>query len=467
MHDRFEKEVQQKMEGLNLTPSAPVWEKIELEIKPEKKRRRIFFWLFAGILLTGIGFFSQTLWKGDKAKGNADKTVAVAPSEAKINVPAEKQTIGDNKKSVTVKTEKNKQTQNSKPSLAHLSLKQTSIADYPISAQEQIKNSAQARKTGQPKKQLTVFEKEQNSVITNHTKIAATANNQPSINTTTVADTTAQISSSTLSISTTKTEQPADTISQTVEQKTTPQTATDSNVKKKIAVTKGWKKQIMFGAGSNSQATLSSKALAYNDANFQAGVGTAAPIVTRPSPINDGFAFQVGFSLSKKIGKNFEWSVGLQYVYYSTKQKVGSSYNIDTVLRDANKSIEVNRFYTNQGTEQYTNQFHAIELPVSFRYQPGVSIPVSVTVGAAYGRLISTNALSYYRASNVYYQNKEAFEKNMLPVSVALQVELFKKKKAQLLIGPALQYNLLKLRRDDADGAPHLFFAGLKSSINF
>ena len=58
MQDRFEKEVQHKMEELKLTPSAPVWEKIELEIRPEKKRRRAILWfLLAGLFLSGSAWW--------------------------------------------------------------------------------------------------------------------------------------------------------------------------------------------------------------------------------------------------------------------------------------------------------------------------------------------------------------------------------------------------------------------------
>ena len=63
MHDSFERKVQEKMEELNLVPSAPVWEKIELEIKPERKRRGVILWMFCGLLLIGGGLLSYELFK--------------------------------------------------------------------------------------------------------------------------------------------------------------------------------------------------------------------------------------------------------------------------------------------------------------------------------------------------------------------------------------------------------------------
>ncbi|HEY0749958.1 MAG TPA: hypothetical protein VGD26_02305, partial [Chitinophagaceae bacterium] len=49
----FEKQVQQKMEELNLTPSAPVWQKVNEEIRKKKDRRRLILWLFLFLLVGG------------------------------------------------------------------------------------------------------------------------------------------------------------------------------------------------------------------------------------------------------------------------------------------------------------------------------------------------------------------------------------------------------------------------------
>ena len=82
MQDRFEKEVQHKMEELKLTPSAPVWEKIELEIRPEKKRRRAILWF----LLAGL-FLSGSAWWLYQSFGNNDRQLISKPME-KPNPPS-------------------------------------------------------------------------------------------------------------------------------------------------------------------------------------------------------------------------------------------------------------------------------------------------------------------------------------------------------------------------------------------
>ncbi|TCZ70143.1 hypothetical protein [Flaviaesturariibacter aridisoli] len=57
MHaNKFERDVQGKLDGMRMTPSAPVWAEVEARIRRERKKRRVFFfWLLAPLLLLGGG----------------------------------------------------------------------------------------------------------------------------------------------------------------------------------------------------------------------------------------------------------------------------------------------------------------------------------------------------------------------------------------------------------------------------
>lgn len=59
MPNEFEKIVQQKMDELKLVPSGPVWQKVEMQIRKRKDRRRLILWLPLLVLLLGGG-----LWIG-------------------------------------------------------------------------------------------------------------------------------------------------------------------------------------------------------------------------------------------------------------------------------------------------------------------------------------------------------------------------------------------------------------------
>src|SRR5690242_18897209 len=56
--NNFEKSVQQKLDELQLTPSEPVWQKVEAAIK-KRRERRLVFWLLPTLLLTGGLFWWQ------------------------------------------------------------------------------------------------------------------------------------------------------------------------------------------------------------------------------------------------------------------------------------------------------------------------------------------------------------------------------------------------------------------------
>ncbi|RYY63476.1 MAG: hypothetical protein EOO12_12220 [Chitinophagaceae bacterium] len=57
MHaNKFERDVQGKLDGMRMTPSAPVWAEVEARIRRERKKRRVFFfWLLVPLLLLGGG----------------------------------------------------------------------------------------------------------------------------------------------------------------------------------------------------------------------------------------------------------------------------------------------------------------------------------------------------------------------------------------------------------------------------
>ncbi|RYY90246.1 MAG: hypothetical protein EOO15_03300 [Chitinophagaceae bacterium] len=79
MHaNRFEKEVQGKLEGMQLQPSAPVWAAVEERIRRERRKRRLlFFWLFPLLLLGGLGAY--LLSNGEK--GNSNATATATPTK--------------------------------------------------------------------------------------------------------------------------------------------------------------------------------------------------------------------------------------------------------------------------------------------------------------------------------------------------------------------------------------------------
>ena len=88
MQNEFEKQVQQKMEELNLVPSDPVWQKVEMQISKKKDRRRLLFWIPVLALLLGGGLW----WAVNENSKSAVQRQAFDPNEQKTSA-AENKTI--------------------------------------------------------------------------------------------------------------------------------------------------------------------------------------------------------------------------------------------------------------------------------------------------------------------------------------------------------------------------------------
>jgi hypothetical protein len=467
MHDSFEKEVQKKMEELSLTPSAPVWEKVEMEIRPEKKRRRAFFWIpLLGLMLAGG--FAYILFI-DKKETSTSSTFI--PSKNNLDTTSSNTNNISKVQSGTFKT----------------------ITSFdPITKRESDRNGWQKERKFIPQTQPKLYFKEgktnsSTTIITKDnmkTKVSIIAENDKKqkeqvidTSTTTLTKTTEQKRLPINAVS--KDEQgdakrmlPIVTDSlaktETKREQLIQEHKTDSAVKMKVArISKKWKKQLLFSVGRSSyqnSSNISNNALSFASPSTVTGGNTR---LYNPQPTRGGTGFSIGFALSKDLSQKWKLSVGLQYAYYTTHTNVGDNKRNDTTVNYAMDKVAVDEFFTNTGTNNYTNRFAGVELPVTISYHPSIKLPLCFSIGAAYGRLLSTNALTYSEASNIYYKNKDNYLRNTLPVFTSLQVKLVSKKNVFVCFGPSVQYNLLKLRKENRYYTPHLIFAGIKTTINF
>src|SRR5256885_11135997 len=66
MQNEFEKQVKEKIEELNFTPSEPVWQNIEMKIRDKKDRRSILLWIPLLFALLGGGIVWLNYGTGEK-----------------------------------------------------------------------------------------------------------------------------------------------------------------------------------------------------------------------------------------------------------------------------------------------------------------------------------------------------------------------------------------------------------------
>src|SRR6266498_2919518 len=99
MSNEFEKQVQQKMEELKLVPSEPVWQKVEMQIRKKKDRRRLIFWIPFLVLLLGGGLWTVINHYSNQASYNKGNNVA------EKNKSADQNSITTSTKTTDKKTE--------------------------------------------------------------------------------------------------------------------------------------------------------------------------------------------------------------------------------------------------------------------------------------------------------------------------------------------------------------------------
>jgi hypothetical protein len=129
--------------------------------------------------------------------------------------------------------------------------------------------------------------------------------------------------------------------------------------------------------------------------------------------------------------------------------------------------VSVGGYYRNGQQQDYAIRHQVLELPVSISYQPLRSLPLLLTAGASYGRLLKSNALTFNRNGNFYFENKENLSRHQVGLFSAVQYQIIRKSSFALSAGPAVQYQLTSFQKEAGTGKPKLLFAGLKTSINF
>ena len=113
--------------------------------------------------------------------------------------------------------------------------------------------------------------------------------------------------------------------------------------------------------------------------------------------------------IQKDILNKSKLSVGLNYKYFSTTNKVGSKIN----------SAQANYYAAYSPvnpSKNFHNKFHFLEVPVTFglRLNPNKSLPLYWNAGISISQLISINALQFRSDRGIYYEDNSFFNKTTI-----------------------------------------------------
>lgn len=480
MPNEFEKQVQQMMDELKLVPSEPVWQKVELQIRKKRDRRRVIFWISFLTLLLGGGLWfgidqyshhisyneeNSSMKKDSKepnqnSSTNKQKTVEQAGKENFDAVPNNSFQTRNNVESYPEKTGNSID----EPIVYNKISKRTTNLNQTIP--ESKKNIAATRHGNEISKTLSndvVADKPLNDRRKDQESITKPnpVSNTDSIATTAISDNNKITGQKTPTADSAKTDN--------ISSKDSAQKEDTAQLKKVITkkyASSKWKLNFVASGGASNLNRLSvfngEKALFFSAPNYNSG-GQATGgnlFYYGPSGIKKGFSFSAGAIAKKQLSKQTFFSAGLQYNYYSNTIQVGNKINQSRTLMD----FSVSNYYTNTATalRPYKNQYHFVSLPVAIDWQLLKKIPLNLHTGLAMQYLVKTNGLVFDYTSQSYFNSKDAFNRMQFFLEPALTYSIPLKQKT-LSFGPQLQYGLTRLEKNSS--TYHLSSFGLKAQL--
>ena len=461
-NSEFEKNVQQKMEELKLTPADAVWQKVEAELPQEKKSRRwmIWFLLFA-VLTAGSFYFFQ-----HKIKKNS----IIAGKSSSINNDRLAGFIKENNNKYNPKKTNEDTILLSKENKKEKNYNKDDGQKF-TSGYLNINNGRQVKLTPLNKLIGATIKNNLSFITKNKTTVsikapAAHNNSEEKI----VSETILQKSIPPgLNTTLKDTLVVANAVVITVKLATTIDTpgiikidsiglksAINNRASKKNKPV--WQFGLHTSIGfSNVRNNLFSKNSVYNNPSSNFSSGPPVPQgITPPSTPVAGAALNIGWYAQKNIGGKWHFTTGIQYAFYANTLKVGT--RVDSAVNfnfDANKMAAADFYYRAGNTSRYKNKFHFIEVPLLFKFQLSKKIPVFIESGPSVVYLIHTNALAYNSRSAAYFTSKDIFNKLSLALNAGIEFQLAKKTKFPFGLGYRFNYGIGAVTKKDY-GKQHL-----------
>lgn len=511
----FEKQVQQKMEELHITPSEGVWAAVEKEVGKKKDRRRLLLILLPLVLLLGgaVWFFENN---NKQVSGDTNNTIANTqsfPTKHPNDTTDNQQSVPGNTESATpgkngkVKTgvsgiaaDKNDKAStysnkaNSDKSIVDSKIvdsKKSTPSDKPgaSSLQSAQKNHLRRYSNHQQNVAANLIQKRKKKIVTNTSKEVHTENDLDAGNTSIATTDDKKIAGEDIAVKQhDATTNPNDSSSsdkkvrvaisvssiKTENKKDSAATVIAKNTKTKN------KKNIQFGilasagVSNNSSKGFSSLLQSANDATYALANSNGPGNVNyaKASPLKGGLAFNIGAGVKKELSHRFSVVSGITYSYFSNSLQVGDFYDSSrSVVQSGNQDKRVENFYsvsTTAGgaTHKYTNRYHYVSLPIGLEMQLGSRSHFVAEGGMVISRFIASNAL-HFDPSGFYYKDNSLFNKTQLAFYGGIDYNFLLNKKTRLVIGPRLQYGASNTYKKSMYGSNHSLFAGIGANIFF
>jgi hypothetical protein len=451
MHDpKFEKEVQQKMEELEFSPSDLVWANLQRRLHKEKRRRVPLLWLFflLGGMMLGAGgaslfYFNRNSSRMSGATSTTTgKTIDVtrATTTVETNRPAGR-AAGINKQRARIMTAASNPV--------------TIDGNLPVSSRLSVPVDRAGRRQAEPMTGLIHPDPEW--------------------------DIASRLGKISLSSATTILNDRGLNGSANKSQIVTDAAMNRRRAKKaRFSNTPLWEAGFAGGGGLSSAVLSSPSSFTTTNAsapgltlasNLQSSA--AASLQLRFSKIQPDLSFWAGIFVQRPVLKKLTLSFGLNLHYYSTRletgRKAADSINRTPSYFSPNPYAQYTTLYApyySPETYRYSNHYYFLEVPISLQWQFNHSrkTPLFWEGGLSLSRLISANALYYNEKSGVYYKDGGGANPNHLMAFSSLMIGL-SWRGSLIKLGPEAQYGLSSLVNANDASTQHLFYGGIKITV--
>lgn len=471
--NEFEKQVQQKMEKLRLTPSPAVWSSVRKHILQEKRRRRLILWWTLPLLLSGgtAIFFLNRENRTDKtaaayqkqmpeARNNAEQLqktqlpaeagTATTPAETMnpsippaINETNDLTTAGPGKPSGT-KIRKTYYTpgisvrkENPEAGVVKsdpLPYELVSDAGTPLPADNPGKNNAaNDDKVTAPEAAAPV------SVISNEQSI--------------LKDQTAPVVAE-------------KKITVNNENRNAPDKKTEESLIK-ITNKQGWEIGLTVGGGFSARVNPLSlggaveKSHAYS---ISQSFGGGLPFVVVPGELMSGQMVQGGGYARKKLSKRFAFSTGLVFTSFGTEQQTGEYISGTTYYSNNGPTVRADGYYRPGKNSVFTNKYYFLDVPLSLEWQlnKGRKTGIIWSNGLTPSVLAATNSIIYNSSASTYYKDKTAYKGLQLSYQTGIAGRFGMNSKHPVTAGVMMNMGLSNLHKLTTTEKNKLFSVGIQ-----
>ena len=485
--NRFEKQVQERLDEFQLNPSAAVWENVEALIRRKRKRRFILYF----ILPTAIGLLSLLAIYmrpgGEKspvvANTSIEENKQVVKKPAARNdqsaMAAEEKILNEINQSETtqatdlihqsiIKVDQEESTFNNQPSpktqqeLTNqnriASKRESATGNKKLMKDQDVRQNDIARTNARTQESNPLNNEEEKNIEATELK---TKDELTKTNVSAKKDSVAIDSAQVIKSDTSSRVLPTD-----FAEAKAPQQGQPSKKDYRLGVT------LSTGLTSTRSSIFSLPVWSNSPDQFSQypypSTGSGIPS-SPPSEVKPGVSFSAALIGEKKVSNRIALTAGLGYSYQSTRIKAGmkkdTSINVPITNLD---NVPANGYYAVGEQRDYANSYHFIQLPISMQWKVSAKLPIYVNAGLTASYLVSTNALIYSPTlGGVYYRDKESYNRFHVSLSSGIEAAIRMKGGRELFIGPTLGMDMTNLLKKKYNRDSYLLFGGIQARFMF